>query len=127
MKQWEKGDVDRLKTLRQTVRADADRFAKQVEQHARAEAEKSFSDYEQDDIAALLLFAASAAVEKHAKALPLLGRPPQVWFDYEWSTRDGTGVGWLAQSEEEARARITDHPEWTLYRRVVHYGQWEDR
>ena len=48
--------------------------------------------------------------------------------DYEWSTRDSSGLGWIAPDETTARERLDVHPAWTLHRRQrwVSYGEFED-
>jgi len=65
---------------------------------------------------------------KHIRALRHPAPLGSVIVDYEWSTRDSGGLGWVAADETEARDRLTGHPEWTLHRRVrwVSYGEFED-
>lgn len=50
--------------------------------------------------------------------------------DYEWSTRDSSGIGSLAENEKVARRRIKvwAHENYTLHRRPreVRLGDWED-
>ena len=46
---------------------------------------------------------------------------------YQWSTRGAYGIGWLATDEEQARERLAvNHNQWSLHRRTVQYGPWED-
>lgn len=54
--------------------------------------------------------------------------PGPITVEYEWSTRDSAGVGWLAKDEETARFRLEHSPSYTLHRRVrwVAVGDWED-
>ena len=47
--------------------------------------------------------------------------------EYQWSTRGAYGIGWLATDEEQARERLAvNHNQWSLHRRTVQYGVWED-
>jgi len=54
--------------------------------------------------------------------------PDPAAADYEWSTRDSSGLGWIAPDEATARTRLAEHPRWTLHRRQrwVSYGEFED-
>ena len=54
------------------------------------------------------------------------GHPDRVAVGYVWSTRDSSGLGWIAPDEATARARLAEHPRWTLHRRRVSYGKFED-
>lgn len=44
----------------------------------------------------------------------------------QYSTRDSSGIGWLARTEHDARQRIAENSEYTLWRRPVLYGEWEE-
>lgn len=61
-------------------------------------------------------------------ALRQANPPGPITVDYQWSTRDSAGVGWLAKDEETARLRLEHSPSYTLHRRVrwVAVGDWED-
>ena len=45
---------------------------------------------------------------------------------YEWWTRDSSGIGWRAGSEQEARDRLRESSHYRLYRRKVTFGEWEE-